>query len=270
MWFGIIISTVLGIHGYTRRKLTFFGSLCACTVGIITSLCSGPFLLLLLVFYFTGTFLTKYKATVKHKMDYDASIQSTRSVSQVLACSFGGIVMAMCHFFTDENVFQLNSGNVFLIGYLAHYAACAGDTWASELGMLSKSSPVLITNWWKTVPAGTNGGITVWGTVASGMGGAVIGLTFCIWQSFMQMEVQWSASLLLTMLAGLGGSALDSLLGNVAQGTWYDNDKKQVHLHATAGCTLVAGRALLSNELVNLISVNGTMVVCMALAWMFL
>ena len=54
-----------------------------------------------------------------------------------------------------------------------------GDTLASELGILSKSPPLLITTF-KRVPPGTNGAMSVLGTVVSILGGGLIGLTFVI------------------------------------------------------------------------------------------
>lgn len=55
-----------------------------------------------------------------------------------------------------------------------HYAAAVADTWASELGILSKGQPVMITTLRK-VPHGTNGGVSVLGLVASTIGGMLIG-----------------------------------------------------------------------------------------------
>ncbi|TBU36320.1 integral membrane protein DUF92-domain-containing protein, partial [Dichomitus squalens] len=51
-----------------------------------------------------------------------------------------------------------------------HFACCLGDTLASELGILSRSPPILITTL-KRVPPGTNGGLSVLGTLASVGGG---------------------------------------------------------------------------------------------------
>ena len=58
---------------------------------------------------------------------------------------------------------------------ISHYAAANADTWSSELGILSKSPPFLITTF-KPVPPGTNGAISILGLLAAIAGGATIGL----------------------------------------------------------------------------------------------
>jgi uncharacterized membrane protein len=57
-----------------------------------------------------------------------------------------------------------------------HFGCCLGDTLASELGILSRSPPVLVTTF-KRVPPGTNGAISVGGTLASMVGGLIMGGT---------------------------------------------------------------------------------------------
>ena len=67
--------------------------------------------------------------------------------------------------------------------HLAHYihsnyAAVAADTFSSELGILSRSKPRLLTSWdFHKVPPGTNGGITFWGTAAGFLGASTIAFT---------------------------------------------------------------------------------------------
>ena len=54
----------------------------------------------------------------------------------------------------------------------------AADTFSSELGILSKSKPRLITSWnLRQVPPGTNGGVTIVGTLAGLLGAFLIALT---------------------------------------------------------------------------------------------
>ena len=95
---------------------------------------------------------------------------------------------------------------ICLTPFSSQFACCLGDTLASELGILSSSPPVLITTL-KTVPAGTNGGISVGGTIASGIGGCIVGLV-----QFVSLVVENSVcraewTRLLPTLIGWGSAA---------------------------------------------------------------
>lgn len=105
-----------------------------------------------------------------------------------------------------------------------NYAAVAADTFSSELGILSKVKPFLITAPWRTVPHGTNGGVTTTG-LAAGLHGALLMsivamflLPFCKeWHSFDCFRFAISMT-----FAGLLGTLLDSLLGALCQASVVD------------------------------------------------
>ena len=67
---------------------------------------------------------------------------------------------------------------------LGALGCCAGDTWASELGTVinlsseKRSDPILVTNPWRKVPKGTNGGVSLVGLIASFGGGLAVGAAF--------------------------------------------------------------------------------------------
>ena len=78
---------------------------------------------------------------------------------------------------------------------IAHHSTNLADTLASELGILSNSKPFLIISG-RTVPPGTNGGVTALGTAFSALGGCIIGIGWVVRslkESFVHM--MWSIGL---------------------------------------------------------------------------
>lgn len=239
-----------------------------CTFG--ASYLAGAVLIL---FYYTSSKFTKVGAAKKQKIDAEYSEGGQRSYVQVLACSAIATVLAVyiCFRYGQDSVLRIDSPDARLhtalwCAFVSHYACCTGDTWASELGVLSKSAPRLITSFWtRQVPPGTNGGMSVVGTLASAAGGTCIGL--CFWllsmalsdaNDFNSARGQY-AMVLVGFLGGLVGSAVDSLMGATLQATYFCTDKKKVvPAHSRKEypqAVLICGRDILSNEEVNMLSV---------------
>lgn len=130
-----------------------------------------------------------------------------------------------------------------MIGLVAHYAAVCADTFSSELGILSRAQPRLITSLTlRRVPRGTNGGVTLLGLGAGVVGSiimvstALIFVSFCPGGSTSGKDAATAAAVTLSkaegwawayaeratliwFLAGCGtfGSLLDSFLGGWLQ-----------------------------------------------------
>ncbi|MEM4663210.1 MAG: DUF92 domain-containing protein [Candidatus Diapherotrites archaeon] len=99
------------------------------------------------------------------------------------------------------------------IGFYGGLSAALSDTMSSEIGLLSKNKPRLITNMKKQVPPGTDGGITLDGTIAGLAGAFLIG--FCFF-SFAYKNSSMLKSLLgffIITISGFFGCLTDSLFG---------------------------------------------------------
>jgi uncharacterized protein (TIGR00297 family) len=115
---------------------------------------------------------------------------------------------------------------------LAALAEAAGDTSSSEIGMAFPGKTLLVTNF-KSVPAGTDGGISLFGTIAALLGAASVGVA-----AFATglVPVRQIATII---LAGFFGIVIDSLLGAIFERRgWLDNDL--VNLLSTAAAVGMA------------------------------
>uniref|UniRef100_A0A7S4QGG2 Transmembrane protein 19 n=1 Tax=Ditylum brightwellii TaxID=49249 RepID=A0A7S4QGG2_9STRA len=203
---------------------------------------------------------TKYKKEKKQKYDAAALESSMRGPSQVLACSFLAVLLSLIHvyYYGDERT-------------IAHHATCLADTLASELGMLASSPPVLILPPFHSVPPGTNGGVTLWGTSWSLAGGFLIGLGTLLMDTISGISIHQPMKVLIySSMCGLLGSFIDSVLGATVQASYYDSDSKQTYLGKRDSTDMptsakhITGKDILTNAQVNLVSV---MITCILGGW---
>lgn len=143
-------------------------------------------------------------------------------------------------------------------------------SYATQLGILAKRPPRLILPPFRIVPPGTNGGLSLQGTLGSALGGTFIGLvagTIAVLFDNPACTLQGTTLVLQTVvlgtLGGFAGSAIDSFLGATLQRTWYNRASKQVLLGRLPGNAdrsaqsewqVVTGYDVLSNNAVNFIS----------------
>ena len=133
-------------------------------------------------------------------------------------------------------------------------ATVTADTWATELGVLNKHSPRLITTGEK-VATGTSGAVSLLGTLATFGGAALISVlgAFFIFQE--------SALILIpaAILGGICGAFFDSLLGATIQAIFYcPVCQKETERHPTHSCNTATipqrGWDWLNNDWVNFIA----------------
>lgn len=276
----LVASSLLAVRATRKKTLTRAGSFTGFIVGFLM-VSTGMRGMILFYFYQLGSMATKYKKTIKSHKDATILHSAVRGPGQVLSVSALATVLSLWHAIqygkerpvcfendtttsTSENTFAAAASCV-TCGILAHHATSLADTLASELGILATRPPVLITRPWKTVPAGTNGGITLNGLFWSIVGGIVIGIFYVLTDYGMgTLPINAIATISFGGSCGLLGSLLDSLVGALLQATYFDTDEKKVY-HAdgatrrpATSLKLICGVNVLTNEQVNLASVAVT------------
>lgn len=105
----------------------------------------------------------------------------------------------------------------FNVMFFSSLSAAFADTLSSEIGVLSKDKPLMITTLKPATP-GQDGAVSILGFVGAAIGGLVFGvITFALTNSF-----YWAG---LIFIAGLFGSIFDSFLGATLQKYGYlDNN----------------------------------------------
>ncbi|MDR7467348.1 MAG: DUF92 domain-containing protein [Armatimonadota bacterium] len=217
----------LGVAGAARAAgwLTRDGLIAAAAVGTLVFGFGGfaP-AALLVTFFISSSLLTRWRADRKTHPEH----RRGRSGSQVLAN--GGVATVL------STWYALSPSPGLAVAIAGAIAAATADTWATEVGLLSRRPPRLITTWQPVTP-GTSGGITVLGTLAGAGGAAVI----AFFGAFLHLA-PWAP----VWLGGIAAMVVDSLLGATVEGRRPDAGNNLVNLAATlAGAGLSALAALL-------------------------
>ena len=278
---GLTVATLLSWRGRRKKSLTVAGSVTAFFVGYLL-VATGMRGFNLFVFYYLGTKATRYKHDQKAKIDGTITSKSgstARGPSQVLACSLLAVILSLVHviYCGKEQSIDFSKqefASTLTCGVCAHHATCLADTLASELGILNKRrKPILVIKPWKTVPHGTNGGVSLLGTVFSALGGCLIGISTIFFDLISGISCHQKLNMIFfATCCGLTGSLIDSILGATVQTTYYDSVTKKVYQFnddRPSSTKAVAGVNILSNEQVNLVSVAITTWLGMVLAPLF-
>ena len=256
-----LISALVAGAAYWRGSLSRSGAAAALLVGTLTFGFGGWIWGVILgIFFVSSSLLSHYKETEKAQAAEKFDKGHRRDHGQVLANGGLGSLIALLSYIIPHPAWF-----VMFIGVMATVTA---DTWATELGTLSKRAPRLISSG-KQVEVGTSGGVSWLGTLVSLLGGAAIGLT----AGLLSPTVEPSLGFVIGALSGLAGSLLDSLMGATYQQIYFcDTCQKETESKIHKGrhqTRSLRGWAWLNNDMVNLISsfVGGVLAV---LIWQIL
>ena len=244
---GFILASIVAYLAYRAHSLDKTGALAAVIVGTIIFGVGGlEWAILLLIFFVTSSGLSRAFKRRKTGLNEKFSKGHERDAGQVFGNGGLATLFAALHAFYPDSILPW-------IGFAASLAAVNADTWATELGVLNPTPPRMITNIRKRVEKGTSGGISLFGTLASLLGAAVIALPAVLLSPTGTLNTN---DFLLITAAGLSGSLFDSLLGATVQAMYYcPTDKKETEKHPLHTCGTqtirIRGWEWLNNDWVN-------------------
>ena len=159
--FVTFVSILISAIAYSKKVLDQGGSVLAFLICFI----SGTFghwswLLLLLIFVGSSFLATRFAIVHKKALGVEESDDGTRGGFNVIS---NGIVPPIVALSYSLGIIGPEQA---LVAFTTSIAAASADTMASEIGVLSPK-PVMITNPRKIVEPGTDGGMSLEGTIAS-------------------------------------------------------------------------------------------------------
>ncbi|TVR67244.1 MAG: DUF92 domain-containing protein [Spirochaetaceae bacterium] len=226
------LNVLVASLAYLRRSVTGGGAITGALLGFLIFLSGGGFYWsILMAFFFSSSALGRIKSSRRAVAEAITEKGGRRDTVQVLANGGLAAAMAVAH--------GLTGSPVFMFGFAIALAAATADTWASEIGVLSRREPLSILTM-RPVPRGTSGGISLLGLTAAAGGALFIGLWFAAGYGIAAARTppaggaeSWNileTVILVAMITfgGFLGSLVDSVLGATVQAQYWDGLREAV------------------------------------------
>jgi len=252
---GFVLSGAMAMVIERRDMLTFGGMVTAIALGTMVYGLGGPVWMgVLFAFFVSSGALTSLFEREKEKVNREQFEKGgPRDPWQVIAN--GGLASALAA------AYYLYPQPIMLAAFLGVLATVNADTWATEIGVLSRHVPRMVTTF-KPVEKGRSGGITFLGSAASLLGALFIGgcavVLASIFDPTLLHAFGWEKVIVIAGISGLFGSVVDSLFGATIQAQYYCGSCKKpteqrVH-HCGTRTVLKSGFQVVDNDTVNLLA----------------
>jgi uncharacterized protein (TIGR00297 family) len=239
MMTGTVFAVCIGAVSRKLKFLTADGSVATALLAVIIFGIGGwKWTVPILFFFLASSVLSKIGK--KRKAQYEGVYKKTsiRDSAQVAANGgIGGLCIVLQVIFPACDFYPL---------YLGSLAAVTADTWGSEIGLLRKTKTYSLTSF-QRVEQGVNGGVSMPGFVGGCLGSFLLSAVASVWTHNIKM------SMIITV-AGIMGSAVDSILGGTVQAAFRCPNCKAItekKMHCALPTEHVGGLLWFDNEIVN-------------------
>jgi len=199
LW-GALVNAVLAAAAYAAKSVSVSGALSGFVLGTALFTFGGwRGFLMLFVFFVLGTVATKLGYRRKAALGIAQEKGGRRGVKNAVANTLAGVLFAFLAVSTA-------SPEVFTAALVAAFATAVCDTVSSEVGQAYGRTHLLITNF-RRVPAGTDGAVSLEGTLA-GLAASLV-LAGIAWQ----IELVTLPVAGIVAAAGFAGATIESYLG---------------------------------------------------------
>ncbi len=259
----VLVNIPIALYAILKKSLRIpDGLLAAAIMGILLFMANWFYWAAVIIFFASSSLLTRYKEKNRIKqeaMEY-AEKGGTRDAFQVFAN--GGIAMlAAIYVIINQGIWKGSLTDPIAIGAITSVATVTADTWATEIGVLSRKQPVWILNPFKKVPRGTSGGISLRGIGATALGSSLIAFSYFFAATLETKNYQKILIItIIILIGGIFGSLVDSFLGAIIQAQYEcpvckKITEKKVHLKCGGTITKhVKGLKIINNDIVNVIA----------------
>lgn len=197
-WIYLILLVIVGAFTYKRKALDIWGTLAMVLMGVIILFSAGfKWLFLILLFLLLSLIATRQSKYYKQNLGI---YEGKRTAKNVISNGVVAFVMAAFGGYYLP----------FVGGFIGAVATATADTMASEIGILQQ--PRLITTFRKVSP-GTDGAVSVLGTVVGIAGAGIIGVAAFL----LGIISDPLLSLKIAIISGTIGCFMDSILGAVLE-----------------------------------------------------
>ncbi len=192
---------------------------------------------ILLVAFFLSSRLISYLRDMGGESG--KKLKPRRNWKQVLVNGGPGLIVFLTGYFFQTGV------DLWLV-YGGMMAAVTADTWATEIGVLSRNLPLNVISW-KKADKGESGAVSILGSLAAVTGSLFIALIWYFCEPSGNL-----IGILVIIISGFTGALADSILGATIQGHYLDPENGKITETPYKNSKLIRGWSWVNNDVVNL------------------